>query len=156
MPGVRPQSLLMKPTEPHLDIIDAPAESGGVRAVVGQAAATSTRAPLGWKLLGALLRPFLRIRTEPVEPGALLDANATPLVYILERAGVSNMLILEEACREAGLPPPLRRTEPLALGVRQRAVMRRTRSRAPAPSPSHTSSARRPSTIEHSSPTSRR
>ena len=74
-------------------------------------------------MLGALLRPFLRVRAEPPDPQSLLDADSTPLIYILERPGASNLLILEEACREAGLPPPLRRMEQLSLGPRQRAVI---------------------------------
>ncbi len=86
-------------------------------------ASPGARAPLGWRLLGALLRPFLRVRTEPPAPAGLLDSTDAPLLYILERPGTSNLLILEEACRSAGLPPPLRRTEPVSLGTRQRAVI---------------------------------
>lgn len=71
------------------------------------------RAPWHLRALGALLRPWVRIKTEPSAPGAVLrvpaDGSAAPaVVYLLERPGTSNALILEEACREAGLPPPLR------------------------------------------------
>jgi glycerol-3-phosphate O-acyltransferase len=70
------------------------------------------RAPWHLRVLGSLLRPWVRIKTEPGEPGAMLLAPtagvaAAPVVYLLERPGTSNALILEEACREAGLPPPL-------------------------------------------------
>ncbi|MBK8283699.1 MAG: glycerol-3-phosphate 1-O-acyltransferase PlsB [Ahniella sp.] len=65
------------------------------------------RAPWLWRVVAALTRPWLKIRTEPPEPGLLLKARQTPVVYLLERYGISNAVILEEACREHLLPPPL-------------------------------------------------
>jgi len=72
------------------------------------AAADSTRATWPFRLMARLLRPWLRIRTDPAEPVGVLRAGEAPVCYLLERYGLSNALILEEATREAGLPPPLR------------------------------------------------
>ncbi len=61
----------------------------------------------GWlKVLGAMLRPWIRIRREPREPQALIPADGPATVYVVERYGLSDTLILEQACREAALPSP--------------------------------------------------
>jgi len=84
-----------------------------------QRLASST--PFGWRLLGRLIRPWIRLKTDPAQPDALIEATL-PVCYMLEQAGLSNMLILAEACREAGLPPPLK-PMPGGLLARPRAVM---------------------------------
>jgi glycerol-3-phosphate O-acyltransferase len=63
-------------------------------------------APWWWRALGHLLRPWIRLRTEPERP---LDLVATdrPICYMLEQDGITHLAILEDACREAGLPSPL-------------------------------------------------
>jgi glycerol-3-phosphate O-acyltransferase len=66
-----------------------------------------SRAPWWLRTLGALAEPWLRIRREPAQPGAQYDP-ALPVCYVTERYGLSDTLILEQACREAGLPEPLR------------------------------------------------
>ena len=68
----------------------------------------STRAPWLWRVLGRLIRPWLAIRTESAQPLERLVQSGVLLVYLLERYGISNVLILEQACREHQLPPPLR------------------------------------------------
>ncbi|MGH8190948.1 MAG: glycerol-3-phosphate 1-O-acyltransferase PlsB [Rhodanobacteraceae bacterium] len=73
-----------------------------------------------WRALwGALLAPWLRIKRDPAEPVALLAAG-TPVIYVIERNGFSDSLILERACHEAGLPSPLAMVP--ALGRRRRAM----------------------------------
>ncbi|HET7779113.1 MAG TPA: glycerol-3-phosphate 1-O-acyltransferase, partial [Rudaea sp.] len=67
----------------------------------------STQAPLWLRALGFLIEPWIRIRREPAEPRAQYDL-ALPVCYVTERYGLSDTLILEQACREAGLPEPLR------------------------------------------------
>jgi hypothetical protein len=57
--------------------------------------------------LGFLIEPWIRIRREPAEPRTQYDP-ALPVCYVTERYGLSDTLILEQACREAGLPEPLR------------------------------------------------
>jgi len=78
------------------------------------------RAPWWMRLLGALVEPWLRIKREPLDARAQIDP-AIPVCYVTERYGLSDTLILEQACREAGLPEPLR---PFQLGSmrRQRAM----------------------------------
>ncbi|WP_147652967.1 glycerol-3-phosphate 1-O-acyltransferase PlsB [Vulcaniibacterium gelatinicum] len=68
-------------------------------------AASRQRRPLWARLLGRLLDPWIRLELEPAEPARLTDGR--PVCYVLEDYGLSNALILERACREAGLPSPL-------------------------------------------------
>lgn len=78
-------------------------------------------APWWWRALGHLLRPWIRLRTEPERP---LERVATdrPICYMLEQDGITHLAILEDACREAGLPSPL---SPMADGLldQSRAVL---------------------------------
>ncbi|MFN3703676.1 glycerol-3-phosphate 1-O-acyltransferase PlsB [Thermomonas sp.] len=60
--------------------------------------------PLWARLLGRPLHPWLKLDIE-VDPQFAADDR--PVCYVLEDYGLSNALILERACREAGLPPPL-------------------------------------------------
>ncbi|MEO9077690.1 MAG: glycerol-3-phosphate 1-O-acyltransferase PlsB [Rhodanobacter sp.] len=82
------------------------------------------RAPWWFNLAGQLLQPWVRIRRDPAEPATLL-LPGVPVCYVIERDGFSDALILQRACREAGLPSPM---QPLA-GTRRRrsvfALMRR-------------------------------
>jgi glycerol-3-phosphate O-acyltransferase len=83
--------------------------------------AIAASAPWRWRLIGHLLRPWIRIKTEPDRPSDVVAADR-PVCYMLEQDGVSNVAILEEACRDAGLPSPL---SPMAGGWlnRPRAVL---------------------------------
>ena len=91
-------------------------------------------APWSRALLGRLLAPWLKIKRDPAEPLSLLAAD-TPVVYVIERQSTSNSLILERACREAGLPSPLlpipgvarKRRSVLALSRREGWLLGRTR-----------------------------
>lgn len=56
------------------------------------------------RLVGRLLAPWIEIKREPTVPPFTLDR---PVCYVLEDYGFSNTLILDRACREAGLPSPL-------------------------------------------------
>ncbi|HJP97689.1 MAG TPA: glycerol-3-phosphate 1-O-acyltransferase PlsB [Rhodanobacteraceae bacterium] len=75
----------------------------------------------GWwrALWGALLGPWIRIKRDPAEPVSLLTAGS-PVIYVIERNGFSDSLILERACHEAGLPSPLAMVQ--GLGRRRRAM----------------------------------
>lgn len=71
------------------------------------AAHSDDHAPWLLRLLGRLIEPWLAIRREPaVIPAERLQFDR-PTVYVTERQGLSNALILAQACREAGLPSPL-------------------------------------------------
>ena len=75
-------------------------------------AVETPRAAWWLRALGRIVEPWLLIRREPVNVGAQIDP-ARPVIYVTERYGLSDTLILEQACREAGLPEPL---QPLQLG----------------------------------------
>ena len=64
------------------------------------------RRPLWARLLGRLADPWLDLKLEPadLDPYA---ADPRPVCYVLEDYGLSNALILDKACRQAGLPSPL-------------------------------------------------
>ncbi|MEW5304338.1 MAG: hypothetical protein WDW36_006955 [Sanguina aurantia] len=76
------------------------------------------RAPWWFKLAGQLLQPWVRIRREPAEPAGLLQAG-TPVCYVIERDSLTDSLILQRACLEAGLPSPMR----ALAGTRRRRAM---------------------------------
>ncbi len=95
------------------------------------------RAPWWFNLAGQLLQPWVRIRREPAEPAALLRAGV-PVCYVIERDGFSDVLILQRACREAGLPNPMqplagtrRKRSVFALARRDGWMLGRNRKRAP-------------------------
>ena len=74
--------------------------------VPGQVAALRTRRPWWARLLGWLMSPWVALKIEPADAHAIADQR--PVCYVLEDYGLSNALILDRACREAGLPSPLR------------------------------------------------
>ncbi|KAF1007710.1 MAG: Glycerol-3-phosphate acyltransferase [Luteibacter sp.] len=96
------------------------------------------RSPWWFKLLGRLLEPWVKIKREPAEPAALLQGGAA-VCYAIERDGTSDALILERACREAGLPSPMqllhlsgrRRRSVFSLSRRQGWLFGRTDTRGP-------------------------
>ncbi|TAN04617.1 MAG: glycerol-3-phosphate 1-O-acyltransferase PlsB [Rhodanobacteraceae bacterium] len=75
----------------------------------------------GWwrALWGTLLAPWIKIKRDPAEPVTLL-APGTPVIYVIERNGFSDSLILERACHEAGMPSPLAWVP--GMGKRRRAM----------------------------------
>jgi glycerol-3-phosphate O-acyltransferase len=95
------------------------------------------RAPWWFNLAGQLLQPWVRIRRDPAEPTSLLQAGV-PVCYVIERDGFSDALILQRACREAGLPNPMqplagtrRRRSVFALARRDGSLLGRNRKRNP-------------------------
>jgi glycerol-3-phosphate O-acyltransferase len=96
-----------------------------------------SRAPWWFNLAGHLLEPWVRIRRDPAEPAGLLQGDA-PVCYVIERDGFSDALILDRACREAGLPSPMqplpntrRRRSVFALARRDGWLFGRNRKRSP-------------------------
>ncbi|MCM2355794.1 MAG: glycerol-3-phosphate 1-O-acyltransferase, partial [Arenimonas sp.] len=94
----------------------------------GQAPASRPRArpPLWARFMEKLLQPWIQIQREPVVPPFSLDR---PVCYVIENYGLSNTLILDRACREAGLPSPLAALPGDPLG-RKRAYVALSRRRA--------------------------
>ncbi len=70
---------------------------------------TTGRTPPSWlfRLLGRMVEPWLAVQREPPGPDPELVLPQLPVCYAIEQYGLSNVLILEQACREAGLPSPL-------------------------------------------------
>jgi glycerol-3-phosphate O-acyltransferase len=101
--------------------------------------APRSRIPFWLRLLGRLAEPWIAIRREPQVLADELIDPARPVCYVVERYGLSNALILEQACREAGLPSPLepmqggdllgKQRAMLALWRRQGFLIRRPRSK---------------------------
>ncbi len=90
------------------------------RSALSPATPIAPRAPWWLRALGALAEPWLRIKREPADPRSACDP-AVPVCYVIERYGLSDTLILEQACREAGMPEPLRPFD-IAGVARQRAM----------------------------------
>ncbi|MBB3228871.1 glycerol-3-phosphate O-acyltransferase [Luteibacter sp. Sphag1AF] len=65
------------------------------------ASATPGEKPLWARLLGALVAPWLKIDILCRVP----EDSKRAVCYVFEQDGLSNLLILDEAAREAGLPP---------------------------------------------------
>lgn len=84
------------------------------------------RPPLWARLMEKLLAPWIEIKREPAVPPFTLDR---PVCYVIENYGLSNALILDRACREAGLPSPLAALPGDPLG-RKRAYVALSRRRA--------------------------
>ncbi|MBA8887298.1 glycerol-3-phosphate O-acyltransferase [Dokdonella fugitiva] len=82
----------------------------------------AAQVPAWLKAFGALLRPWIRIHRTPEDVHTLLPEDARPTVYVIERYGLSDTLILEQACAEAGLPSPYAAADQLPI-KRRRAVV---------------------------------
>ncbi|MEJ1097751.1 MULTISPECIES: glycerol-3-phosphate 1-O-acyltransferase PlsB [unclassified Pseudoxanthomonas] len=67
--------------------------------------AKPAKRPWWGRLLSRLADPWLALNIEPEIPRELIDER--PVCYVLEDYGLSNALILDRACRDAGLPSPL-------------------------------------------------
>ncbi len=74
-----------------------------------EAVPVAVRPPWWMRLLGRLMAPWVDLKIEPEVPRehAPQGWNGGPVCYVLEDYGLSNALLLERACREAGLPSPL-------------------------------------------------
>lgn len=116
----------------------ASADLERVRPPYGKPGKTPGR-PWWSRLLGRLLDPWIALSLEPEAPGQYADGR--PVCYVLEDYGLSNALILDRACREAGLPSPLQPLPGDPLG-RKRAYVALSRRNASALSPAGPVSAR--------------
>lgn len=72
-----------------------------------QVATAPPRAAWWLRALGSVIEPWLRIQRQPADAPGMLDP-ALPVCYVTERYGLSDTLILQQACHEADLPEPLR------------------------------------------------
>ena len=77
------------------------------------------RRPWWARLLGRLLAPWIELSIEPRELASHLpEIGDRDACYVLEDYGLSNILILDRACQEAGLPAPLQALPGELLGRR--------------------------------------
>ncbi|MCU0755070.1 MAG: glycerol-3-phosphate 1-O-acyltransferase PlsB [Xanthomonadales bacterium] len=75
------------------------------------------RKPRWWlRLLSWVTDPLLKVRTVSQATELPFDPQK-PVIYVLEEGGLSNLLILDRACREAGWPSP---AESIRFGERHR------------------------------------
>lgn len=100
------------PAQPELPMPDARSSAAGAARTRQEASRSSLRRdssrPWWAHALGRLMAPWVRLKIEPQTPTEHVpDWNGGPVCYVLEDYGLSNALILERACREAGLPSPL-------------------------------------------------
>ncbi|WP_147674866.1 glycerol-3-phosphate 1-O-acyltransferase PlsB, partial [Vulcaniibacterium tengchongense] len=93
--------------------------------------AGAPRRPWWARLLGRAMAPWVQLTIEPKAPAAQIppEWSGRPVCYVLEDYGLSNALILERACREAGLPSPLQPLPGDPLG-RKRAYLALSRRNA--------------------------
>ena len=68
--------------------------------------------------MSKLADPWLTPSIEPEDPRQNVDGR--PVCYVLEDYGLSNALILDRACRDAGMPSPMAPLpgDPLAASAR--------------------------------------
>ncbi len=93
------------------------------------------RRPWWARLLGSIMAPWVQLTIEPEQPAEHApEIGGRPVCYVLEDYGLSNALILERACREAGLPSPLQPLPGDPLG-RKRAYVALSRRNASALTP---------------------
>ncbi len=78
-----------------------------VREPMARPSSPATRRPWWARLLGRVMAPWVALKIEPDAPAEHDDGHGRPVCYVLEDYGLSNALILDRACREAGLPSPL-------------------------------------------------
>jgi glycerol-3-phosphate O-acyltransferase len=86
----------------------------------------SGKPPLWARIVQKILHPWIEINREPQTLPFDLDR---PVCYVIETYGLSNTLILDRACREAGLPSPLAALPGDPLG-RKRSYVALSRRRA--------------------------
>ncbi len=103
----QPITTLATPDVPQLPLPDflADAAPAGDAAAEPAPGARKPKPPLWARVLGRLIDPWLRLDIEPEQPARFDDGR--PVCYVLEDYGLSSALILQRACREAGLPLPL-------------------------------------------------
>ena len=113
---------------------DAPVDAAAASAAepaAAQARMSVAGKPTLWaRLLGRVVDPWLKLDIEPEQPDRYDDGRL--VCYVLEDYGLSNALILQRACREAGLPSPLQTIPGDPLG-RKRAYVALSRRHANTP-----------------------
>jgi glycerol-3-phosphate O-acyltransferase len=84
-----------------------PGTPAALPAIVTDVRQPAVRRPWWMRLLGRVMSPWVSLTIEPADPASHDDGLGRPVCYVLEDYGLSNALILDRACREAGLPSPM-------------------------------------------------
>ncbi len=111
--------------EAHKDVSDSVLDADPAKVAETPPAAVVARRrppPPHIRLLGSLLGHWLKIRQEPSDPADLIPPSDLPTVYVVERQGLSDTLILDQATSEAGLPAPYAASENLPIRRRRSVV----------------------------------
>ncbi|WP_460828270.1 glycerol-3-phosphate 1-O-acyltransferase PlsB [Marilutibacter aestuarii] len=116
------------PAREDVDQPELPMAMAPTRAPGDDAGAYRGR-PWWARLLGWILSPWVSLTIEPNDPASHADALDRPVCYVLEDYGLSNALILDRACQQAGLPSPLQPLPGDPLG-RKRAYLALSRRNA--------------------------
>ena len=103
-----PKQIPPQESLPFPEPVPAPDHPAPDQAMASARPRTPARDVRPWwaRLLGRLLDPWIALDVVPAAPGSNFDGR--PVCYVLEDYGLSNALVLDRACREAGLPSPLR------------------------------------------------
>jgi glycerol-3-phosphate O-acyltransferase len=94
-----------QPAEAPAEKVPADETVAPSRALRATAPARVARPPLWSRLTRRVVDPWLNLSIEPDVPRDLIDDR--PVCYVLEDYGLSNAMILDRACQDAGLPSPL-------------------------------------------------
>lgn len=95
------------PQPPETPAAQVPSEAPvtASRSLPATVPARAARPPLWSRLTRRVVDPWLSLSIEPDVPRDLIDDR--PVCYVLEDYGLSNAMILDRACQDAGLPSPL-------------------------------------------------
>ncbi|RXR06396.1 glycerol-3-phosphate 1-O-acyltransferase PlsB [Pseudoxanthomonas composti] len=95
------------PQPPETPAAQVPSEApvAASRSLPATVPARAARPPLWSRLTRRVVDPWLSLSIEPDVPRDLIDDR--PVCYVLEDYGLSNAMILDRACQDAGLPSPL-------------------------------------------------
>lgn len=109
--------------------------------------------PWWMRLLGVIIEPWVRlsIEVENSKPSREGVSTTRNICYVLETYSLSNVLILERACREAGLSSPVQPLPGEPLG-RKRAFLALLRRRTKDLAPLHATTATSPDGLERVHP----
>src|SRR5690606_22428711 len=107
--GGRPAAAgIMRPMADQNDLPFPPPETRPDVAPPSPPQRPGPRRPWWARLLGRVLAPWISLSIEPPDAAVHLDEiGDRDVCYVLEDYGLSNILILDRACHEAGLPAPL-------------------------------------------------
>ena len=85
---------------------DAPSDASSLPPIAPPS--STARRPVWARLLGWMLGPWVSLTVEPARPlDHAPELDGQPVCYVIEHYGLSNALILEQACRASGLSSPL-------------------------------------------------